>query len=109
MAEARGSGNWVIWVGLSALVIVIGLAEPLILVAAVCVAIGALFLAAGLRSRRPIKKQSFPIFPDEIEGRIWEAILPGSGNWYMRFACIGGAAFFFFLGFMAVADLFHRW
>jgi len=87
----------------------IALAKPLVIVAMFCFTIGTLFLSAAIRSRRPIKKQSFPVFPDEIEGRVWEAIIPGSGNWYMRLACLGGAVSFFLLGVLVLSEMLREW
>ena len=109
MSKSRGLNSWIVWLPLGTLVVMIGFAKPLVIVVMFCFAIGSLFLSAGIRSRRPIKKQSFPIPPEEIEGRVWETIVPGSGNLYLRLACLGGAVSFYLLGVLALSEMISQW
>ncbi len=90
--------NWIAFLGVILLVVVLGLWNPLFILAVFALALGAALLAAAIMKRRPVKPaelNSIYLFPGEFESRVAEAIWPGFGNWYLRFVCFWCALMFF--------------
>ena len=109
MSDSDGHSRWVFWTLACALVVAVGVTKPLALVAAVCAGIGGLLLSAGVRSRRPLEKQSPPLFFEEVEAQTFEKIIPGTGNWYLRFVCLASGAMFVVFAVVLLFDVLKEW
>jgi hypothetical protein len=105
MPEERDSSNWVIVFAIVALVLALVIWNPLMIFVILGSVLGTLLFAAAVMKRRPMKDQSFPILPDEIEGRVLDHFVPGLGNWYLRLACMGVALVFYGMAVLALYEV----